>query len=148
MSWISLLDIMYPVGAVYISCNSNSPAEIVGGTWTRIQDACLAACGSTYDPIAYNGSYKISVNQMPSHIHPLIYSGKDNYTGTSSKEVNSFDISANNWGKSKIQLAVQQEGSVTFSGTSYSSTYTGGGKITTPIALLFTFGEELLSRWL
>ena len=39
---------IYPVGAVYISMNSTSPATLFGGTWTQITDRFLLAVGSTY----------------------------------------------------------------------------------------------------
>lgn len=32
----SLLDLTYPVGSVYISTNSTSPASLFGGTWSQI----------------------------------------------------------------------------------------------------------------
>ena len=39
---------LYPVGAVYISVNSTSPASLFGGTWEQIEDRFLLAAGSTY----------------------------------------------------------------------------------------------------
>lgn len=35
-TWVNLMDIVYPVGSVYISYTSTSPATRFGGTWTRI----------------------------------------------------------------------------------------------------------------
>lgn len=39
---------LYPVGAIYISVNSTSPASLFGGTWEQIEDRFLLAAGSTY----------------------------------------------------------------------------------------------------
>lgn len=39
----SLLDHIYPVGSVYLSFVSTSPADFFGGTWTRLSDAFLQA---------------------------------------------------------------------------------------------------------
>lgn len=46
MAWISLLDIVYPVGAIYMSINATSPASIVGGTWTKLEHGVLACAGT------------------------------------------------------------------------------------------------------
>lgn len=35
-TWTTLLDAVYPVGAVYISWSTTSPAILFGGTWTDI----------------------------------------------------------------------------------------------------------------
>lgn len=43
-----LLETIYPVGSIYISTNSTSPATLFGGTWSRIQDTFLLASGTTY----------------------------------------------------------------------------------------------------
>ena len=49
-----LLDLVYPVGSVYISFNNTSPENFLGGTWTQIQDRFLLAASSTY-PAGFNG---------------------------------------------------------------------------------------------
>lgn len=43
-----LLNQFYPVGSIYMSVNSSNPGTLFGGTWQRIQDRFLLACGSTY----------------------------------------------------------------------------------------------------
>lgn len=40
-SWISLLDVIYPVGSVYMSFNSTSPASFIGGTWEQLTNTFL-----------------------------------------------------------------------------------------------------------
>lgn len=44
-----VLDFVYPIGAIYMSVNSTSPATLFGGTWERIQDTFLLAAGTTYN---------------------------------------------------------------------------------------------------
>lgn len=39
---------IYPVGSIYISVKSTSPASLFGGTWERIEDRFLLAAGDTY----------------------------------------------------------------------------------------------------
>lgn len=67
----SFLDLTYPVGAIYISVNSTSPATLFGGTWERIQDRFLLAAGSSYAAGETGGeaTHKLTVAEMPSHTH-------------------------------------------------------------------------------
>ena len=39
---------IYPVGAIYITVSSTSPASLFGGTWEQIKDKFLLAAGDTY----------------------------------------------------------------------------------------------------
>lgn len=73
MAFTNLLTAMFPVGSVYLSTTSTSPSSTIGGTWTQVKGATLAATGanSFAGGASYGGSLKISVNQIPSHIHPI-----------------------------------------------------------------------------
>lgn len=63
----SLLDRTYPVGAVYISYSSTSPADLFGGTWTAITgvfpyfNAGTATGGSN--------THTLTTAEMPAHNH-------------------------------------------------------------------------------
>ena len=46
-NWVSLLDIVYPIGSIYISVIDKSPTEIVGGTWTALYNTSTLR---NYDP--------------------------------------------------------------------------------------------------
>ncbi len=67
-----LLDI-YPVGSIYMSVSSTSPASLFGGTWEQLKDRFLLGAGSTYTNGNTGGSatHKLSVNEIPSHSHPV-----------------------------------------------------------------------------
>ena len=43
-----LLQMIYPVGSIYMSTNNVSPATFIGGTWTLIQGKFLLAAGDGY----------------------------------------------------------------------------------------------------
>lgn len=43
-----VINIMYPVGSIYMSVNDVNPSTLFGGTWERIQDRFLLAAGSTF----------------------------------------------------------------------------------------------------
>lgn len=58
----TILEVAYPVGAIYMSTVSTSPKTLFGfGTWERIQDRFLLAAGSTYSDGSTGGS--------PTHKH-------------------------------------------------------------------------------
>lgn len=86
MAFVNLLDVVYPVGSVYSSSVSTSPAALVGGTWTRIEGAALRGTG-TNETDGYLGSdqHVLTVDEMPSHEHktniPIAQynGGDDNY---------------------------------------------------------------------
>ena len=71
MAFTNLLTAMFPVGSVYLSTTSTSPSSTIGGTWTQVKGATLAATGanSFAGGASYGGSLKISINQIPSHTH-------------------------------------------------------------------------------
>lgn len=45
---ISFIDMIYPIGSIYMSTNSVNPSLFIGGEWEQIQDRFLLASGSTY----------------------------------------------------------------------------------------------------
>lgn len=87
-----LLNKVYPVGSIYMSYNSTSPASLFGGTWTQIKDKILMSAGDTYTGGSTGGSaththtsaahthtinghthstanHTLTVAQIPSHYH-------------------------------------------------------------------------------
>ena len=72
----TLFDTVYPVGAIYMSASSTSPASLFGGTWEQIQDKFLLAAGSSYAAGNTGGeaTHTLTKNEMPTHSHE-IYSG-------------------------------------------------------------------------
>ena len=43
-----ILNIIYPVGSIYMSTNSTNPSTLFGGAWKQIKDRFLLACGDNY----------------------------------------------------------------------------------------------------
>jgi hypothetical protein len=68
---VSLLNLTYPVGAIYQSNVSTSPATLFGGTWVALTDRFLVGAGSTYTNGSTGGASTVtlSVDQIPSHVH-------------------------------------------------------------------------------
>lgn len=66
-----LLDLVYPVGSIYLSVNSTSPATLFGGSWTQIKDTFLLGAGDDYTLGATGGeaTHTLTIQEMPSHVH-------------------------------------------------------------------------------
>lgn len=62
----SILDLIYPVGSIYMSVNSANPGELIGGTWKRIKDRFLLSAGDTYAAGTTGGS---ADSVVVSHTH-------------------------------------------------------------------------------
>ena len=75
-----LLNLIYPVGSIYMSVNSTNPAILFGGTWEQIKDTFLLACGNTYTNGAIGGeaTHTLTIDEIPPHFHScLTYSGNN-----------------------------------------------------------------------
>lgn len=71
-----LLDIFYPVGVIYESTSSTSPATIMGGTWERFGNGRVlvgvSENESEFKSVNKSGGSKthtLTVDEMPSHSH-------------------------------------------------------------------------------
>lgn len=53
----------HPVGSLYISENSTSPAELYGGTWERIEGKFIMGASDTYPAGSTGGSATVSINK-------------------------------------------------------------------------------------
>lgn len=86
-----LSDILYPVGSIYMSVNSTSPATLFGGTWTQISGRFLY-CTTTSkttggaSSVSYTPSGTVSGtvadhiltgDEIPEHTHQQRWIGND-----------------------------------------------------------------------
>lgn len=62
-----LFDLVYPIGSIYMSVNSVSPAVLFGGTWEQIRDRFLLAAGNIYSGGSTGGEaeHTLTVEEMP-----------------------------------------------------------------------------------
>ena len=103
----------YPVGSIYMSVNSTSPADLFGGTWEAMPAGrVLLAQGTSEWGVEYQAGstggeheHQLSVGELPAHNHSVSistsdligtlslspYSGFDNATGIVSLSGGSFD---------------------------------------------------------
>lgn len=77
----------WPIGSIYTSYSSTSPASIFGGSWEQITNRFLLGAGSTYTAGATGGSSTVSLSSgstMRSHRHSFsgarATSGGSNYS--------------------------------------------------------------------
>lgn len=69
-----ILEAVYPVGSIYMSVNSTSPATLFGGTWKAIQGKfLLGAYGNTYKAGSTGGeaAHTLTESEMPNHKHSI-----------------------------------------------------------------------------
>ena len=67
----TLVDMVYPVGSIYISVNTTNPGSLFGGTWEQIKDRFILAAGGSYTVGSTGGeaTHTLTANEMPSHSH-------------------------------------------------------------------------------
>ena len=87
-----MLDRIYPIGSIYMSINSTSPATLFGGTWEQLQNRFLLGAGSSYSNGATGGSATVTlnVNQIPSHQHTLQLKSKNTSTWSTAQAYTLF----------------------------------------------------------
>lgn len=59
----------FPVGAIYQSTNSTSPASIYGGGWTPLTDGRFLRPQGSWNNLGGENEHKLTVAEMPSHSH-------------------------------------------------------------------------------
>ena len=70
----NVIDMIYPIGSIYMSVNDTNPSILFSGEWERIQGKFLL--GANDDIEEYNAgkmggeaTHKLTVNETPSHNH-------------------------------------------------------------------------------
>lgn len=71
MSYINLLDVIYPVGSIYLSRQNVSPAQLIGGTWETIDEAVIRCSSSNIGIYLGEDTHTLTVEEMPSHNHHI-----------------------------------------------------------------------------
>ena len=72
-NFVNLMDVVYPVGSIYLTVNNVSPASSIGGTWTQIENCLLAASGDIYNVAGrFDGNNMITTLEIPDHQHEVV----------------------------------------------------------------------------
>lgn len=82
--------VTYPVGSLYWSSNSTSPALLFGGTWTQVKDKFCLAAGNSYAVGSTGGetTHLLTLAELPSHNHGGATGGPSNNTSAASSVAN------------------------------------------------------------
>ena len=78
----NIINLVYPVGSIYMSVNNVSPATFLGGTWEQIKDRFLLSAGDSYAVGTTGGAatHTLTTAQMPSHTHTTDSQGAHTHT--------------------------------------------------------------------
>lgn len=121
ISITKVIDIIYPVGSIYISANTVNPSTFLGGTWEQIKDRFLLAAGDSYAAGTTGGeaTHTLTVDEMPSHTH-IQNSHNHSYTAYSYGNGNLGHVASATGGNSSKKQYV--------GGTTATNKNTGGSK--------------------
>lgn len=88
----AIVDLIYPVGAIYMSVVNTSPATLFGGTWVAIEDVFLLAKGSTYAAGNTGGAatHQLSTAELATHAHSIEHNHASVTSGAESAHVHSI----------------------------------------------------------
>lgn len=86
----AIVDMIYPVGSIYIGVNNASPETLFGGTWEQIKDKFLLSAGDTYSAGATGGeaTHKLTTDELPAHKHSVSMggAGQHSHSGTTANK--------------------------------------------------------------
>ena len=125
-----LVNLLYPVGSIYISLNSTSPETLFGGTWQALQGRFLIGCDTGAFAAGVTGGADesaLTATAIPSHTHEVV-----NYNASSSIDNPCFVVLqsdgnlVNYKGTPTSATAVWYSGTSGASAGSYRSIYIGG----------------------
>ncbi len=69
----AVCDLIYPVGSIYLSIGSTSPATLFGGSWEKIKDRFLLGAGDIYflGNTGGESQHTLLQSELPSHTHDV-----------------------------------------------------------------------------
>lgn len=66
-NWVSLVDLLYPVGSIVMRYTNTSPASSIGGTWVEIKEKFPYFNSS--NSTGGSNTYTLQVSDLPDHQH-------------------------------------------------------------------------------
>lgn len=97
------VDMIYPIGSIYITTSSVNPGITFGGTWTQLKNRFLLGASDTYKAGSTGGeaTHTLTVNEMPNHTHYVSFDHNESwdwYTGyTGSNGRNGINYNSYVW---------------------------------------------------
>lgn len=80
----SLLDMVYPVGSIYLTVSGTDPQTLFGGTWARLEDVFLLAAGAKHAAGSTGGeeSHTLTEDEIAPHKHAMAYAPESSASST------------------------------------------------------------------
>lgn len=84
------VDLIYPVGSIYMSVNATDPSALFGGTWEQIKDRFLLSAGDSHAAGSTGGeeTHTLTAAELPDHTHSFKYTGQSATTGVNAIRLN------------------------------------------------------------
>ena len=107
------VDLIYPVGSIYMSVNATNPKDLFGGTWEQIKGRFLLGMSSSYPAGSTGGeaTHTLTTSEIPFHNHDIGQQGNTSKilptqiaVDDSSREqyVTTLEGGASGWYKSSV----------------------------------------------
>lgn len=80
-----LLDLVYPIGSIYMNTNNVNPQSIFGGVWQKIEGRFLLGSSGNYTLGLLGGeaAHTLTISEMPKHKPSILLNTQDsNVTGS------------------------------------------------------------------
>ena len=82
----TLIDLIYPVGSIFITITPKDPGTYLGGSWTLLTDCFLLGAGNKYAVNKTGGeaTHTLTASELPTHVHRIL-------SGTGSASNGNYD---------------------------------------------------------
>lgn len=82
----TLIDLIYPVGSIFITIKPTNPGTYLGGAWTLLTDCFLLGAGNKYAVNKTGGeaTHTLTASELPTHVHRIL-------SGTGSASSGNYD---------------------------------------------------------
>ena len=79
----AVVNMIYPIGSVYMSVSPTNPTYLFGGTWVQIKDTFLLSAGDNYTAGDTGGeaTHTLTTQEIPAHRHKIGANGGGDGTG-------------------------------------------------------------------
>lgn len=127
-----MVNLIYPVGSIYMSVNNTSPATLFGGTWVQLKDKFLLGAGDSYSGGSTGGAATVtlSTSQIPAHNHSI--SASSNSTGAHTHSTSGTAASAgghnHGWKGYYTSVGTGVSGTTATFGNTSAESYISAGK--------------------
>lgn len=115
-----LLEMIYPVGSIYMSVENNSPQNFLGGTWTPLYDRMLVGAGNSYAVNSTGGSKDATI-VAHTHTASIASSGAHYHTA---KAMSSTGSTSGSMAESYAKYGTTRNIRIPFSGNDGAHTHT------------------------